>query len=514
MKDVEVELQKRISTFHDDPYGFVMYAYPWGEKGTTLEYETGPDKWQEQVLRDISQGLQYGFIENNGTIVECKNGRVWVAVRSGHGIGKSTLMAWLDHWFLSTRRSPQCITTANTEIQLRTKTWRENGKWVRLLINAHWFDWSATRLVCKAAPETWYSQAVPWSATNPQAFAGTHEKHVMMKYDEASEIDDPIWEVTEGAMTEPHGVKIWVVFGNPTKASGRFSECFKKFRSMWTTYEIDARDSKRTDHDFISQQIELYGEDSDFIRIRVKGQEPRAGTAQFIPTEVAEKAKGRHISQGKYHTHPKILGVDIARFGGDSTVIIKRQGLAAYDMKKYKDNNTQTIAGLVAEEIQVWGPDAVFLDMGNIGASVYDILTGWGYRVTGVWFSGTPINKDMYLNKRVEMWGRMKNWLGNGGCVPDDNELRDDLIGPEYQFTLKEQFQLESKKDMRKRGLASPDCADALALTFAQSVPHKHSNQALRRRAGTTIVDYDILKGVSAKPKPQVTYRDLTRGTM
>lgn len=456
-KSPEEQLQEKIQEFVDDPFGFVMYAYPWGEKGTFLEHETGPDPWQERVLKDIGHALKYGEVENNGVTVKIVNGRIWISVRSGHGVGKSALMAMLDHWFISTHPDPASVTTANTETQLRTKTWRENGKWAKLLINSHWFIWSSMRLQCKAS-EHWYSQAIPWSHQNTQGFAGTHEKYLMMKFDEASEIDDEIWEVSEGAMTEPHGLKIWIVFGNPTQATGRFSECFKKFRSMWITYEVDARDSNRTDHEFIKRQIELYGEDSDFIRVRVKGQEPRAGTSQFIGNDIAEAAKGRHISNDRFHSHPKIMGVDIARKGDDSTVFIKRQGLAAYDMQKFRNKSGPDIAGLIAQEIKGWKPDAVFLDMAYIGSDVYDILTRWKYNVTGIWFNSDATDQDVYRNKRAEMWGRMKDWLINGGCIPDDNQLRDDLIGPEYQFTLKEQFQLEAKADMKARGLASPDC--------------------------------------------------------
>jgi len=190
-----------------------------------------------------------------------------------------------------------------------------------------------------------------------------------------------IWEVTEGTMTEPRGIKIWIVFGNPTQATGRFSECFKKFRKLWITYEIDARDSERTDHEFIKTQIEQYGEDSDFIRVRVKGQEPRAGTTQFIPTDLVEEAKGRNIRPEAYMSHPKIMGIDIARFGDDMSVIAKRQGLAVLPLQKYRGKNAVDMAGIIAQEINAWQPDAVFLDMGNIGAAIYDILVGWGYKI-------------------------------------------------------------------------------------------------------------------------------------
>ena len=505
-------LQEKIAQFTDDPYGFVMYAYPWGEKGTFLEDETGPDKWETRILKDIGHALKFGWVKNNGVTMQIVNGRIWISVRSGHGVGKSTLMAWLEQWFASCHSYSRCVTTANTENQLRNKTWMEMAKWHDVLINKRWFLYTATKYTCLAKPETWFGEATPWSEGRSQGFAGTHAKFTMYKFDEASEIPDIIWEVSEGAMTEPNGLKLWIVFGNPTNATGRFSECFKKYRDMWITYEVDARDSNRTDHEFIAKQIELYGEDSDFIRVRVKGQEPRAGTAQFIPNDVVEEAKGKDIRKEMYASHPKIMGVDIARFGGDSSVFIKRQGLAAFDMQKFKDKQAPQIAGLIALEIKAWQPDAVFIDMGSIGATVYDILIGWKYNITGIWFNSPALKEQMYRNKRAEMWGDMLDWLRNGGCIPDDNELRDDLVGPEYFFTLKEQFQLESKKDMKARGLASPDCGDALALTFAADVPHKGSKTSLNRRHVST-ENYNPLDGlpvVSPGTAP-LNYRELMR---
>jgi hypothetical protein len=467
--DLEKKLQEDIERFTNDPYGFVMYAYPWGEPGTILANETGPDEWQEKVLKDLGHALTHGWVLNDGIKIDCASG-IFVAVSSGHGIGKSALMAWLDDWWMSTRPNPQLVTTANTMEQLSSKTWREKAKWHKLLINKHWFKWTATRYFCMASPETWFSAALPWSEKRPEAFAGTHEKYVMLKFDEASAIPPIIWENAEGGMTEADGQKIWVVFGNPTQNTGRFHQCFHKDRSRWIKYTVDSRNSKRTDKELIQRWAELYGDDSDFFRIRVKGTFPRSGSKQFIGNDLVEAAKGKVIHPSQYITRAKILGVDTARYGDDQTVSIKRQGLASYGLKKHRGLNTQTAAGLIAQEIQEWKPDGVMLDMGNTGAAVYDILTEWGYEITPVWFGSESDDKTVYYNKRVEMWGRMRDWLKTGGCIPADNELCDDLIGPEYGFTGKEQYQLEAKEDMKSRGLSSPDCGDALALTFAYPV--------------------------------------------
>lgn len=503
LRDMQEQVKHRLARYARDPYKFVMYAYPWGVKGTRLEDETGPDTWQKQILKDIGHAITHGWVFNKGKRIDCTSG-IYIAVSSGHGVGKSALMAMIDDWWMSTKPHCQVVTTANTKDQLTTKTWREKSKWHKLLINRSWFEWTATRFKCLADPETWFSAAIPWSDRKPESFAGTHEKYVLVKYDEASAIPDIIWETTEGAFTDSNGIKIWIVFGNPTQNTGRFAQCFKKERDRWIKYNIDSRTSNRTDKKLIERWIQLYGEDSDFVRIRVKGEFPRSGSKQFIGNDLVDDSAGKVIHPSSYHNAPKILGVDIARYGDDNTVFIRRQGKAAYGIKRFSKLNTQSCAGMIAQEVKEWQPDQVFLDMGNTGAAVYDLITGWGKHyeklVTGVWFGSKADDEATYFNKRVEMWGRMRDWLPGAG-IPDDEELKDDLIGPEYGFSSREQFQLESKKDMKARGLASPDIADALALTFAYPVTPKNRPDTNDANHSVT---HEKLFGYNS-PKPQKT---------
>jgi len=461
--DPEQILQEKCAEYYSRPYDFVMWVFPWGEPGTILEHETGPDKWQTKVLKALQEAIQTGKISFDGMtrIIEAA---IQLAVRSGHGVGKTALIGWIIHWFMSTRPFPQVVATANTKEQLLNKTWRELAKWHKLSINRHWFKRSATKYVFLPEQDTWFASAVPWSKERSESFAGTHEKHVLMLFDEASAIDDIIWEVAEGAMTTPGA--IWIAFGNPTRNTGRFSECFKKFRHRWLTYEVDSRTAKKADQKKLQQWIDDYGEDSDFVRVRVKGQEPRAGLKQFIPGDLVESALGKVIHPSIYRRSARILAVDVARFGDDQSCMIKRQGLAAFGLKKYRGIDTMHLASLVAKEINDWKPDAVFVDEVGIGAGVVDRLRQLGYEVIGVNPGLEANKKDIYFNKRVEMWGDLRDWLKAGGAIPDDNELRDDLVGPEYGFSVKEQFQLEKKQDMKERGLASPDCGDVLAYTF------------------------------------------------
>lgn len=471
----EEQLQDAIAQLTDNPLGFVYFAFDWG-KGA-LEGEDGPDQWQIDILRAIG--------DRTLTATEA----IQIAVRSGHGIGKTCLISWILLWFLSTRPFPQVVVTANTTAQLSGKTWRELAKWHKLAINKHWFKWTATKFYHVDHPEDWFAAATPWSKERSEAFAGTHEKYVLVVFDEASWIPDVIWETAEGAMTTEGAM--WVVFGNPTRNTGRFSQCFKRFRHRWFTMEVDSRTAKKANKKQIEQWIEDYGEDSDFVRVRVKGQEPRAGSMQLIGNDIVEPALGRSIHEKDYYRMPKIMGVDVARQGDDSSVICKRQGLACHNLIKLHLDDNMVLAARVAQEINDWKPDKVFIDQGA-GVGVIDRLRQLGFDVVEVPFGSTADDGKHYANKRAEMWCRMRDWIKGGACLPDDKELRDDLIGPEYGFQgIGDRIILERKEDMRSRGLASPDCADALALTFAYPVAVEGDYEFRRMRHVARLPEYD-----------------------
>lgn len=443
----------------EDPLGFVYFAFPWGVERTRLEHEDGPDEWQRDVLQTIGAHVQGS---NASDVQEA----LQLAVASGHGIGKSALIAWILIWFIATRPEPQIVVTANTKPQLDGKTWRELKKWHRLMIPAlrELFEWTATRFFLKSHRETWFASAIPWSEHNAEAFAGTHEKHVLLLFDEASAIADSIWETAEGAMTTPGSM--WVCFGNPTRNTGRFRECFSRFKHRWVRRQIDSRTAKMADKKKLQQWVDDYGEDSDFVRVRVRGVFPRAGSNQLIPSDLVEYARvneARHYDQA-----PKVLGVDVAREGDDQSVIVFRQGSKVHWLRKYRIADLMQIASLVAEARSEVSADAVFVDGTGMGAGVVDRLNQLRLRPISV-MVGTPPKDSKYYNLRTELWVKMRDWLREGDAdIPDDNELCDDLIGPEYKFDARERLQLERKQDMKERGLSSPDCGDALALTFAQ----------------------------------------------
>ncbi|MCP4450735.1 MAG: terminase, partial [Planctomycetes bacterium] len=233
------------------------------------------------------------------------------AIASGHGIGKSALVAWLILWAMSTKVDTKGVVTANTERQLKTKTWAELGKWHRLSICSHLFEFTATALFCsdKEFEKTWRVDQVVWSERNTEAFAGLHNKgnRILLVFDEASGIPDTIWEVSEGALTDEETEIIWVAFGNPTRNTGRFKTIFGRLRHRWKTRHIDSRQVPGTNKKQIQEWVDDYGEDSDFVRVRVKGVFPRAGSNQFIAGDVVEGAQKRklpHVDLGHKHFDP------------------------------------------------------------------------------------------------------------------------------------------------------------------------------------------------------------------
>lgn len=455
--EFEDELLSDIAEFYDDPLGYVMYVFPWGEEGTMLADQTGPDDWQREQLERIGKA----FRDNP----ECT---IREAISSGHGIGKTAEVAWIIHWAMATRPHLNGVVTANTTTQLTTKTWRELSLWNKRAINGHWFKWSATRFVHRDHPDTWFTAAIPNTEHNSEAFAGLHAEHVLIIYDEASGIPDKIWEVSEGAMTQTKAM--WFAYGNPTKNTGRFVDCFGSDRSRWHTTQIDSRDCKMTNKRELDEWVRIYGEDSDFVRVRVRGVFPRAGSMQFVPTDIVDLAMAVEIPMEIYLHMPIVLGVDVARFGDDKSCIACRQGRKVHEIRKFRELNTMQLAVEVSVAIREYNPAITFVDGVGVGAGVVDRLRQLGYEIVEVNAGEKPLDEELYYNKRAEMWDRMRTWLRQGADIPYDNETRTSLIGIEYGFDDKERIRMERKKDMKKRGLDSPDEGDAIAHTFAEII--------------------------------------------
>ena len=352
-----------------DPLAFVMGAFPWGEPETRLEkFPDGPEPWQREILGHIKAGLLN------------INQAIQLAVASGHGIGKTALVSWIILWAISTKPDSRGVVTANTETQLKTKTWAELGKWFHMFIAKDFFSLTATALFAKdsAHERTWRIDMVPWSERNTEAFAGLHnkERRILVVFDEASAIPDIIWETTEGALTDANTEIIWCVFGNPTRNTGRFRECFpgQRHARAWTTKQVDSREVSLTNKDQIQTWINAYGEDSDFVRIRVKGVFPRTGEMEFISSEDVAEAAQRDPDS---HPHdPLVIGVDVARYGANETVIFFRKGRDAKSIPpvRLRGASVVQVAAKVSEVCGTHRVDAVFVDGGGVGGGVVDNL--------------------------------------------------------------------------------------------------------------------------------------------
>jgi hypothetical protein len=466
------QLLEWLADTSKDPYAFVMGAFPWGDPDSRIkDFPDGPEEWQKEILEQIRDGL----ININKAIQ--------LAVASGHGVGKTALVSWIILWAISTKPDTRGVITANTETQLKTKTWAELGKWYHMFLAKDFFSLTATALFAKdsAHERTWRIDMVPWSERNTEAFAGLHNKgrRIVVVFDEASAIPDIIWETTEGALTDAETEIVWCVFGNPTRNTGRFRECFpgQRHSKEWRTKQVDSREVTLTNKDQIRSWIEAYGEDSDFVRIRVRGIFPRTGEMEFISAEDVEKAANEEANSNL--SDALVIGVDVARYGANETVIFFRKGRDARTIPpvRLRGASVVQVAAKVSEVCQTHRVDGVFIDGGGVGGGVVDNVRALHIHCFDIQFGSKPeslgfawgTEGERYANKRAEMWGSMRQWL-KSGAIPYDADLKAQLVGPTYTYNLKNEILLEKKEEMMKRGLDSPDLADALALTFAMPV--------------------------------------------
>lgn len=465
------ELIAWLASVQNDPLAFAMGAFPWGTPGTVLEKFEGPDEWTIELLEQIRLGL----IDWNTA--------VQIATASGHGIGKSFTVAIIILWAFTTFPDMRGVITANTETQLKTKTWAELGKWFNLCFFARdHFTLTATALFSKDPDRerTWRIDMIPWSEKNPAAFAGLHNqgKRLLLIFDEASEIADIIWETAEGALTDADTQIIWLVFGNPTRNSGRFKECFPggAHAEYWISRQIDSRTVKVTNKARLNAWIKTYGDDSDFVRVRVLGQFPRVGEMEFFSAADVDAAMSPDREVFVDKSTPLALGVDVARFGKNNSVLFPRKGRDARSIARrvYNGISTVELANRIHSAFVEWRPDGIFIDGGGVGGGVVDQCRQQRLIVNEVQFGGKDIITgvvfdnagEKYANMRSAMYGAVRAWIKTG-ALPFDENLRKAMLCIRYTFNKKDEIQLVSKEDLLED---NPDVVfddlDALATTF------------------------------------------------
>jgi hypothetical protein len=475
--DDEDALQELVAATYHDPLAFVLAMYPWGEPGGPLEAYSGPDAWQIEFLTRLGDEVKARAFDGVHAVLPIR-----MAVSSGHGIGKSTLVAWLVNWIMSTRPHARGSITANTFIQLETKTWAAIQTWTKRCLTRHWFTVTASQLYYTAQREQWFCTPISSEKEKSEAFAGQQAADSTSFYifDEASAVPDIIWEVAEGGLAK--GEPMIFVFGNPTRNSGKFfGAVFGDQRDRWISFTIDASTCTYANHALIGEWRHDYGEDSDFFRVRVKGLAPRAGDNQFIDSERIYAAQKRVVRP--LEDEPLIAGVDVPDRGPAWFVCRFRRGADARSIPAIRlpgeaspDYRSKLIA-ILAEQLRngIGGRKiaAMFVDAA-FGSPIVERLRSLGFdNVHEIRFGGDSPNPQ-YENQRAYMWGKAKEWLPTGAIEPATTtagiRLASDLAAPGYHLNRKDKIVLESKESMAKRNVASPDDGDALALTFAQPV--------------------------------------------
>ncbi|HZK80272.1 MAG TPA: hypothetical protein VFC46_04375, partial [Humisphaera sp.] len=458
-----------VSEYYDDPLGFVRFAYQWGKPGPLRDYP-GPDKWQVEFLTELGEQVRQRKFDGTAPVLPIR-----FSTASGHGIGKSVLVAFLVDWIMSTRPHAKGTITANTFQQLSTRTWATVQTWTKRCITAHWFTVTGDKMYHSSFKDSWFCSAQSCREENSEAFAGQHAANSTSFYifDEASAVPDKIHEVAEGGLTD--GEPMFFMFGNATRSQGTFHRVtFGSERRRWVSRSIDSRDCRFSNKELIEQWREDHGEDSDFFRVRVLGLPPRADDSQFIDMDRISGAQKRQVHV--LEDEPLIAGVDLAWGGDDENVVRFRCGNDGRSIKPLRipGERTRDSAVMVVKLAEMLDGTyegrkihTMFIDSAGISGAVGSRLRQLGHRnIIEVNF-GADSPDSHYAYMRDYMWGKMKEWL-LAGAIDNHPGLEVDLSGPGYSLDKRVRVKLESKEEMKKRGLDSPDDGDALALTFAQ----------------------------------------------
>ena len=434
-------------------------------------YINAPDLFARQVLHVIPDAWQEEALKAIGTHSR-------VAIRSGHGVGKTALEAWICLWFLFTRPYPKIPCTAPTQRQLYDILWPEISKWMENApVLQALFEWQKSKIAANIAPERWFATAR--TASKPENMAGFHEEHILFICDEASGIDDRIFETIEGALTTSDSKLL--LCGNPTKNTGIFKRAFFEDRELYYTQKISCLDSERVMDEYSSLLIKQYGLDSDVVRVRVLGEFPKAEPDGLIALELIEAAMMRDsLNDDIKLGHTVFIGADIARFGDDETVICSRIGGRVLDMTHYNKRDTMETVGRILDTatriMATYGKRkaAIYIDDDGVGGGVTDRLRevvyerGINASVIDCHNGGKANDSDHYANWATESWDSLRQRFVAGKVqLPQDDELAAQLSMRKYKVNSRGQMVLEEKSVHKKRTRRSPDRADALVLAFA-----------------------------------------------
>jgi phage terminase large subunit len=485
MTEIDAVPRATLRAWKDDPRRFVRE-----------QFGVVPDPWQDDVLAAFP-------------------GHQRLAMKACKGPGKTAVMAWLAWNFLATRPDAKVAATSITADNLADNLWAEMAKWqARSPMLSAKFAWTKNRIFRRSAPETWWMSARSWARTADRqqqgnTLAGLHADYILFILDESGGIPDAVMASAEAALSSCEEGHI-VQAGNPTHLEGPLWRACTSERSLWHVTEItadpdDPRRATRVKAEWARQQIKKYGRDNPWVMINVFGQFPPTSLNTLIGPDECREATLRAWRDGDIAAHPRILGIDVARFGDDASVIFPRQGLTAFEPLKFRNIDGTTGAGAVAAKWRDWDADACFIDdTGGFGSSWIDNLRRLGRAPIGVHFAERANDDKRYENKRTDMYFQAIEWIRGGGALPPGDasaELIAALSQTTYGFKG-DRLLLEPKEQVKARLGYSPDDADAFVLTFAQPVvgrqrygdeTMRYVAQRQRGRGAGVIHDYDPL---------------------
>ncbi len=455
-------VKEKLKEWAKSPLLFVQEAFDWSKVS-----KPGPSEQQAKALASFAKDKR-------------------TSIRSGHGTGKDAFASWIILWFMSTRAYPKVACTAPTARQLADILWSEISKWLRISVLQDEFVLQKDKMFHKDAPKEWWCRAISPSVKatkeeQAETLAGLHGEHLLIVVDEASGVPDPVFIPLEGAMTQEDNRCLLI--GNPTKNMGYFheSQFDPKISRLWNKFHWDSRFSENVTDAMVNYFRYKYGEDSNVWRIRVLGEPPLDDENTYIPLSWAIQCIGNPIEVDE--TWPLYLGVDVARYGEDSSIILPRKGMVIYPWDEFRGVNTIELARHILIPFADHDADGAGVDEIGVGGGVIDWHhtdpRGLGHKkvhgISTAWSANEP---KKFYKLRDELWGIMReNCMHARYSFPDieakvggidvnlGHELANELSHPTYKFTNIGAIQLESKLDMKKRGVASPNIADALAIS-------------------------------------------------
>jgi len=430
----------------------------------TQAYYDDPVRFVREMLGAEPYEYQREFLE-----ALARNERK-MSVKSGHGTGKSTTASWAMLWFLLLRYPVKVVVTAPTSSQLFDAMFAELKRWINELPKElqELLNVKSDRVELLRAPAEAFISCRTARAETPEALAGVHSDNVLLIVDEASGVPEQVFEAAAGSMSGHNATTL--MLSNPTRSSGTFFESHNRMANSWWTRTWSCEDSPLVSDEFVEEMRLRYGEESNAFRVRVLGQFPLSDDNTIIPFHLVEAAQHRDIVVAD--ETDVVWGLDVARFGSDATALCKRQGPVVTELRSWRGLDLMQTTGRVVAEYEALPPSKrpteILVDSIGVGSGVVDRLRELDLPVRGINVAESPSMGDTYMNLRSELWFKCKAWLEDRSCkLPKDDQLQAELTAIRYSFTSSGKMKAESKDEMRRRGVGSPDLADALCLTMA-----------------------------------------------